>query len=44
MNSVVNLMSIQLRKLFKIFKSSIMQGLSIFGAMEGIYFEITNLF
>jgi hypothetical protein len=43
MNSVENLKSTQRRKLFKIFKSSRMQSLNIFGAREGFTFEFTSL-
>jgi hypothetical protein len=43
MNSVENLKSTQWRKFFKLFKSSSMQCLNIFGAREGFLFEITSL-
>jgi hypothetical protein len=39
MNYVENLRSTQLRKLFKIFKSSITQSLNIFKEREGLHFE-----
>jgi hypothetical protein len=39
MNSVENLKSTQLRKLFKIFKSSCMQSLNVFGVYEGFLHE-----
>jgi hypothetical protein len=42
MNSVENLMSTQLNKLFRIFKSSIIQSLNIFGAKKNFHFEFTN--
>jgi hypothetical protein len=43
MNSVGNLKSTQLQKLFRIFNSSLMQSLSIFGRREGICFEFQSL-
>jgi hypothetical protein len=43
MNSVGNFKSVQLRKLFRIFRSRIMKRLSIFRATEGIHFEFTIL-
>jgi hypothetical protein len=43
MNSVENLKSTQWRKFFKLFKSSSMQCLNIFGARGGFLFEITSL-
>jgi hypothetical protein len=43
MNSIGNLKSPQLRKLFKLFPCSLMQNLRIFAIMESIYFEFTSL-
>jgi hypothetical protein len=42
MNYVENLKSTQLRNLFRIFKSSNMQSLNIFGAKEGFLFEFQS--
>jgi hypothetical protein len=43
MISVGNFKSAQLRTLFRILQSSLMQNLRIFGALEGIYFEFASL-
>jgi hypothetical protein len=43
MISVGNMKSAQLRKLFRILQSSIIENLEIFGAMEGICFEFAGL-
>jgi hypothetical protein len=43
MHSVGNLKSTQLIKLFKIFKSSAMKSLSIFGHWKGLHFEFQIL-
>jgi hypothetical protein len=43
MNSIDKLKSTQLRKLFKIFNSSSMQSLNIFGAMESFLFKFVSL-
>jgi hypothetical protein len=41
MSSIGNMKLTQLRKLFRIFRSSLMESLSICGAMEGTRFEFT---
>jgi hypothetical protein len=43
MNSIENLKSTESKKLFKIFKSSRMQNLNIFGAKKSLLFEFTSL-
>jgi hypothetical protein len=43
MNYSGNFKLTKLRNLFKIFKYSLVQSLSIFGAREGIQFELQNL-
>jgi hypothetical protein len=43
MNSIENLKSAQFRKLFKIFKSSNMESLNIFGITEGFLSEFACL-
>jgi hypothetical protein len=42
-NSVENLKSTQFRKMLKVFKSSGIQSLNIFGAMEDFLFEFASL-
>jgi hypothetical protein len=43
MKYVENLKSTQVRKFLKLYKSILMQSLSIFGSKEGFYFEFTSL-
>jgi hypothetical protein len=43
MNFIENLKLTQLRKLFRIFRSSSMSSLSIFGHQKGLHFEFQRL-